>query len=160
MKTKYLTAVSIITIVILAVLIVDLALLGQKRKETLNDKCTAVFEIHDTATGFWTVINAVLVMNPNDTAYIDLSGTVEHKQQKFVLSRQISFTYDKEGEDIYRLTGLGLSKHAQDNAPDPLIDRLLFSLNNERERFMTIKRVKNAYVAGNLHSPVFMCVVK
>lgn len=160
MKIKNISVVAIIAFVGLAVIAVDVLLLGQKRKETLNDSCTSVLDAHNSAAGFQTLVNAVLVMNPNETAYIDLSGFVEYKTQKFVLAREIKFKYDKEGEDIYRLTDMGLVKHASDNAPDNLIDSVFFSMNHEKERFMTVKRIKNAYIVGNLHSPVFMCVVK
>ncbi|EHF4936930.1 FidL-like protein [Enterobacter hormaechei] len=160
MKIKNISVIAIIAFVGLVVIAVDVLLLGQKRKETLNDSCTSVFDTRDSAAGFQTQVNAVLVMNPNETAYIDLSGIAEYKNQKFVLSREIKFKYDKEGEDIYRLTDMGQVKHASDNAPDNLIDSVFFSMNHEKERFMTVKKIKNAYVVGNLHSPVFMCVVK
>lgn len=160
MKIKHLSVISVIAFVALAVIVLDILFLGQKRKETLNDSCTAVFDTHDTASDFQTLVNAVMVMNPNESAFIDLSGIVEHRNQKYVLSREIKFKYDKEGEDIYRMTDLSMVKHGSDTAPDSLLDSIFFSINHENARFMTVKRIKNAYIIGNLHSPVFMCVVK
>lgn len=51
-------------------------------------------------------------------------------------------------------------KHAADNTSDAIMDALFFSISKEKVRYMTVDRINNAYVIGNLHSPVFMCVVK
>lgn len=74
--------------------------------------------------------------------------------------RDIRFNYQKEGDGIYRIFNITTIKYPSDDSPDALIDSVFFSTSHENERFMNLTKIKNAYVIGNLHSPVFMCVVK
>lgn len=138
----------------------DTVFLNQKRKGLLNENCTAFLEFHDTPSGFSARINIFLVMRNQKYGYIDMSGHVTHKGENYTLSREIKFIYKDESPDIYEISRLTLIKQASDTTPNELMDSIFFSMNYEMARHMTVRRIRNAYVIGNLHSPVFMCVVK
>ncbi|MBS6004100.1 MAG: hypothetical protein KIC48_16555 [Citrobacter sp.] len=157
-KEKYLI-INLLAITVTVVCIYAFYL-NQKRKEVLNANCTAVMEYHDAMSGFSSEINVVLVLSPQEYGYIDMSGQVTYEGRGNTLNRKIKFAYEKEVDDIYMISGLTLIKQTSDTAPDGLMDRIFFTISHEKERNMTVKRVSNAYVIGNLHSPVFMCVVK
>lgn len=152
----------IITLLAILGLVISIVLffLNQKRKEVHDDHCTAVMEFHDTESGFSAGMNVVLVLNPKEYGYIDMSGHVTYKGNYYTLSREIKFTYENEGNNIYKLSELTQIKQTSDTTPDRLMDSIFFSMSHEKARNMTLKRIRNAYVVGNLHSPVFMCVIK
>ena len=131
-----------------------------KTDRVLNESCSAVMQVHDSHAGFAASMNSVLVLSPERYGYMDMTGKMTFQGNTFTVSREIKFNYRHEGEDIFRITNLSISRHATDTAPDQLMDNGFFSMSNEDVRYMTVNRFRNALLIGNLQSPSFMCVIR
>lgn len=131
-----------------------------QKKEVLNVNCSSVLQYYDTKSGFSAEMNLVLVLSPQEYGYIDMSGYVKHNENTSIISRKIKFAYEREADETYKISGLILVKQTSDNTPDEIMDRVFFTISHQNERNFNLRRVSNAYVIGNLHSPIYMCVVK
>ncbi|HHU0636855.1 TPA: FidL-like protein [Enterobacter hormaechei subsp. xiangfangensis] len=151
---------------VLLLLIMLLSVLGNaiyfylNRGDRLDVSCVSVLRTHEYAIGFKSTETATLVMSPNHSGYISFSGKVFYENKTMQFFREIRFNYHKEGDGNYKIFDINTFKHPSDNAPDALIDSVFFSTSQEKSRFMNLTKIYNAYVIGNLHSPVFMCIVK
>ncbi|WP_334755839.1 FidL-like protein [Enterobacter quasiroggenkampii] len=130
------------------------------RGEFFNDSCVSVMRTEEQTSGFISTETVTLVLNPDKSGYIAFSGDINNHGKMMTLYRELRFKYEKESDDIYKMTNIETVKHSRDNAPDALVDSVLFSTQHEKARYMTLGKIKNSYVIGNLHSPVFICVVK
>lgn len=128
--------------------------------EVFNDTCVSVLRTEEQKSGFLSTETATLVLKPDNNGYIAFSGDISNHGNVMTLLRELRFKYEKESDDIYKMTNIETVKHSRDNAPDALIDSVFFSTLHEKARYMTLGKIKNSYVIGNLHSPVFICVVK
>lgn len=130
------------------------------RGEVFNDSCVAVLRTEEQNSGFNSTETLTLVLNPDKSGYIAFSGDINNHGKMMTLYRELRFKYEKESDDIYKMTNIETVKHSRDNAPDALVDSVFFSTQHEKARYMTLGKINNSYVIGNLHSPVFICVVK
>lgn len=130
------------------------------RGEVFNDSCVAVLRTEEKNSEFNSTETLTLVLNPDKSGYIAFSGDINNHGKMMTLYRELRFKYEKESDDIYKMTNIETVKHSRDNAPDALVDSVFFSTQHEKARYMTLGKFKNSYVIGNLHSPVFICVVK
>lgn len=160
MKSKKIRLIAVCFAALIVVVLINVILFTQKKAEVISDRCTTVLDTQDMSTEFSSRLNLVLVLRPEGTGYIDMSGNVNFQSRDYVAFREIKFSYEREEDDIFKMTHMELIKHASDSVPDKLMDSVFFSMSHEKARYMTVNRIHNAYIIGNLHSPVFMCVVK
>lgn len=128
--------------------------------ENFNDTCVSVLRTEERISGFHSTETIRLVLNADNSGYIAFSGNINLHEKVMTLYREFRFTYEKESNGLYKLSNIETVKHSSDNAPDTLIDSVFFSTHNDKARYMTLGKIMNAYIIGNLHSPVFICVVK
>lgn len=128
--------------------------------EIFNDTCVSVLRTEERISGFHSTETIRLVLNTDNSGYIAFSGNINLHEKVMTLYREFRFTYEKESNGLYRLSNIETVKHSSDNAPDTLIDSVFFSTHHEKARYMTLGKIMNSYIIGNLHSPVFICVVK
>lgn len=152
--------ISLLFLIIALSILVNLLYFYLNKGNSLNSSCISVLRTHEYANNFASTETATLVMNPNRKGYISFSGKILYEKKTMTFFRDIRFNYQKEGDGIYRIFNITTIKYPSDDSPDALIDSVFFSTSHENERFMNLTKIKNAYVIGNLHSPVFMCVVK
>ena len=130
------------------------------RGEVIKSSCFSVLRTSDESKHFRSALSLTLVMNPNMRGYISFSGDISLEEKKMVLSREINFSYKKDSDGIYKLYDFKTSKRLRDTAPDTIVDHFLFSSTHEKARLMTLSKIQNTFLIGNLHSPVFMCIKK
>lgn len=151
--------ISAVIILIAIMVIMDINYIEKRRKDLLNDSCTTVLEFHSLRSDFAAYLNTVLVLRPDETGYMDMTGRVETTGNHYVTSRTIKFSYLSEGDNIYYLEDMSTDKYASDNTPDNLMNSVFFSI-SKKGRYMTLEKINNGYIVGNLHSPVLICVAK
>lgn len=121
--------------------------------------CSAVLKIRDNAAGFHAQLNLFLHLKKNNTGYLDLSGNTFSHDQSYNTARSYNFNIQKQSGSIYHLTNIKLSKRTADNTVDEIMNKLIFSFDSVDGRYVRITRIDDAYVVGNLYSPVFICVI-
>ncbi|KFK93399.1 hypothetical protein IV04_17190 [Serratia sp. Ag1] len=160
MKSKLKRPVFYLPALIIFIILCNILYFSYDRGAILNDSCVSVLRMQEFTTGFSSTETLTLVVNPNKSGYIALSGNVFYQGKPMILFREIRFRYEKETHDIYKLYDIETVKNSRDNTPDSLIESVFFSTKHQKPRYMIVRKIMNAYVIGNLHSPVFMCVVK
>lgn len=160
MNNRLFRPLIVIPCLLLTVMLFNITYLTLHKGSILNDTCVSVLRTQEFNSHFMSTETATLVMNPDHSGYIAFSGSMKSNDKIMTLFREIRFTYEKESDDIYKISDIETVKHLRDNAPDTLVDSVFFSTSHEKARYMTVSKIMNAYVIGNLHSPVFMCVVK
>lgn len=150
----------LLPLLVLIMIVCNTVYFSLNRGGILNDACVSVLRTQEFTSNFISNETVTLVMNPDRSGYISFSGNMLLNGNATTLFRDIKFNYQKESDDIYKLYNIQTIKHSRDNAPDALVDSIFFSTSHEKARYMTVNKIKNSYVIGNLHSPVFMCVVK
>ncbi|MFP2826046.1 FidL-like protein [Citrobacter braakii] len=130
------------------------------RGKVLNDTCVSVLRTEEKTIDFHSTETTTLVLNPDNSGYIAFSGNISNNGRVMTLLRELRFKYVKESDNIYKMEKIETIKHSRDNTPDALVDSVFFSTRHEKARYMTVSKIMNAYVIGNLYSPVFICVVK
>lgn len=160
MIRKFVKPLIVIPFLLLAVITFNITYFTLNNGSVVNDTCVSVLRTHDFNNHFNSIETVKLVMSPDQTGYISLSGSMSSNNKTTTLFREIRFKYDKENDDIYKLFDIETVKHSRDNTPDILVDSFFFSTRHEKARYMTVSKITNAYAIGNLHSPVFLCVVK
>lgn len=160
MKSKFRKINLLLVLLVLMVIVFNFFYFTFNRGEVLNDSCVSVFRIEDHTNELHSIETAKLVFNPDKSGYIALSGNVSEYGKVMTLSRDLNFKYEKENKNIYKMTNIETVKHSKDNVPDALFNSMFLSTQHEKARYMTVDKIMNSYVIGNLHSPVFICVVK
>lgn len=153
-STLYLSVVFVITI------FCNVLFFSYDRGTILNDTCVSVFKIQEFNNEFSTIATSKLVMKSDKSGYVAFSGNASYEGKSMILSRDIRFKYEKESNDIYRIFDYETVKYSSDNTPDTLMDSVFFSTRSQKPRYIIVSKIMNAYVIGNLYSPIFMCVVK
>lgn len=131
----------------------------REQKSGLDMDCSAIYSKRDKATGFYAQLNLFLHFNKNNTGYIDISGKAFNENKSYVAARAYNFSIHSQPGSIYHVTKITMSKRAADNMPDPVMDKLIFSIDSKDERYVKITKMDDAYVMSNLYSPAFICVV-
>ncbi|MGG6196332.1 FidL-like protein [Pantoea allii] len=149
--------VAVFFVVTLAVLA---SILQKRASEVFSGTCTSVFSMENFSSSFTSSVDATIVFRSDKSAYIAFSGQLDADNRTMILSRDMHLRYEKDSRNVYQMNHISTVKHAADNTSDALMDTFFFSISKEKVRYMTVDRINNAYVIGNLHSPVFMCVVK
>ncbi|WP_434638748.1 FidL-like protein [Klebsiella sp. I138] len=155
-KIKYV----FVAVFLLVTLAVIFSILQKRSSEVFSDTCTSVFSMENLSSSFTSSVDTMIVFRRDKSAYIAFSGQLNADNRTMILSRDIHFHYEKDSRNVYQMNHISTVKHAADNTSDAIMDALFFSISKEKVRYMTVDRINNAYVIGNLHSPVFMCVVK
>lgn len=143
-------------VVITAIWIVNV---HRKEQPVLNNDCSAVFAMRDTPAHFSAKLNIYLTMRDNNTGFLDMAGTLNRDGVDTTTARTWNFDYRLQNGNTLHLTRIAMAKRAADNAPDDLVDKLLFSTGSDNGRYVKIAVLNNAWVIGNLHSPQFVCVI-
>lgn len=149
-----------IIVIFLLIISIDFTYLNYKASTTLNEECSTTFEYRNNHVGLIMPVNGTMVLRPNSTGMIELSGVVELNGSTYKLGRSITFEYERESDSIFRLKNMGLEIYAIDNLNNNFMDTNFFSIGGEYSRRMTLSIINNAFIIGNLLSPVFMCVIK
>ncbi|UWM63221.1 hypothetical protein [Enterobacter sp. CP102] len=134
--------------------------LQNESQEALDINCTTVFSVNNKELKFSSSLNGFFAFRPNGTGYSELAGNATSGDFNHVISRGVTFDYEKQSSNTYILKSLKLVKHTSDTADDDLMDRAFFSMSNEPYRYMSLYKIKNGFIMGNLHSPVLVCVTK
>lgn len=152
--------ITILSFIILLISIINIINLVLNSGGGLNFTCVSVLRTQDFTNDFISNETVTLVMKPDRSGYISFSGEISYKNKTTNFSRDIRYNYEKESGELYRFYDIITVKHPRDNTPDELVDSIFFSTSHDKARHMTASKIQNAYIIGNLHSPVFMCVVK
>lgn len=150
----------VLPFIVVLVIASNLLYFTLNRGKVLDDTCVSVLRTEDKTVEFYSTETTTLVVNPDNTGYIAFSGHIISHGKSMTLFRELRFTYQQESDGIYKLSNIETVKHTRDNTPDALFDSVFFSIRHEKARYMTVRKVMNSYVIGNLYSPVFICVVK
>lgn len=89
---------------------------------------------------------------------IGIDGVVNSKGEQSRLIRYVQFIYRPVDRTSFKMDNMKMIKGTRDNAPDKSIDDNFFSLALEARRVLTLHRVENGYLVGNLQAPAFMCL--
>ncbi|MFZ5177137.1 hypothetical protein ACOY5X_12565 [Enterobacter kobei] len=130
------------------------------RGMAINSSCFSVLRGEEFAMKFNHAESITLVLNPDRRGYVSFSGNVSYEGKNNVLQRDILFQYEKESSGVYKLYDVKTVKHFRDTTPDILVEQFILDTHRDKTIRMTFVRTGNALVVGNLHSPVFMCVIK
>ena len=131
----------------------------KKAEPALSNDCSAVFAMQDKAAHFSASLNIYLNMRDDNTGYLDMAGAVNHDGVDYTTARAWRFNYRLQNGNTLHLTQIAMDKRAADNAPDELVDKLIFSTDPKTGRYVKIAVLNNAWVIGNLYSPQFVCVI-
>ena len=131
----------------------------KKDNPTLSNDCSAVFAMQDKAARFAARLNIYLNMRDDSTGYLDMAGTLNSDGVEYTTARAWRFNYRLQNGNTLHLTNIAMDKRAADNAPDDVVDKLIFSTDPSSARYVKIAVLNNAWVIGNLYSPQFMCVI-
>lgn len=142
------------------VIVFDVIYFKSKVDDSLNEECSTTFVYKNNRAGLAMPVNGTLILKSNATGLIELSGIVSLRGSPHRLARVISFDYERENASVFKLTDMMLEKHSGDDLDNDFLDANFFSMKNEPSRHMILTKVDNAFIIGNLHSPVFMCVIK
>ena len=123
-------------------------------------QCDATFEYRNSSGNLVLPLTATLILRRNATGVIQMSGVFYSNDSNFRVLRNISFDYSKENSGLYNISNIRLSKSNYDNVDDDFMANNFFSAGTGKERFMSVLKVKNTLIVGNVHSPVFICVLK
>lgn len=130
------------------------------RGKVLNDSCVSVMRTEEYTSGFYSTVTTTLVLNTDNSGYIAFSGDISNHGKTMTLLRELMFKYEKVSNSIYKMSNIETVKYPIDSAPDALVDSMFFSTQHGNARYMTVGKINNSYIIGNLHSPIFICVVK
>lgn len=154
------TLIVILLSVLTLILICDYYYLTHKAHNVLNVECNSTFEIKNNHAQLTMPVNGTLVIRADATGLIELTGFAMIGGSSYKLSRGLTFKYEQDNEGIYKLTNISEVIHAGDQVKNEFLNSNFFSFNTENSRNMSLVKINNAFIIGNLHSPVFMCVVK
>lgn len=160
MKVKNKKTISVLLAAFTAVsTIIWLANVHRKENPTLSNDCSAVFAMQDKAGHFTARLNIYLNIRGDNTGYLDMAGTLSSKEVEYTAARAWHFDYQLQNGNTLHLTHIAMDKRAADNAPDDVVDRLIFSTDPATSRYVKIAGMNNAWIIGNLYSPQFVCVI-
>lgn len=131
----------------------------KKENPTLSNDCSAVFAMQDKAARFSARLSIYLNMRDDNTGYLDITGKVNRDDVDYTAARAWRFNYRLQSGNTLHLTQIAMDKRAADNAPDDLVDKLIFSTDPGTGRYVKIAVLNNAWVISNLYSPQFLCVI-
>lgn len=120
--------------------------------------CSSTFEFMAPQHQFSMQGTLSLKMERSGQAQIGLDGLVVLKKEKTRINRDVLFSYIQLDETSFRMDNLKVIKGERDNAPDNAIADNFFSLALETRRVMTLHKINNSYLVGNLRAPAFMCI--
>lgn len=124
-----------------------------------NSQCTTYFEYRNNSRNSALPITATLVLRKNATGFLEMSGFFYLDGERLTVSRNINFNYSKENAVLYKISNIKSEKTKTDNVDDDFISTFFFSSGTGRERFMSVLKERNTLIIGNVHSPVFICVL-
>lgn len=124
-----------------------------------NAQCTTSFEYRNNSRNLTLPITATLVLRKNATGFLEMSGFFHLNGEHLTVSRNIKFDYSKINASLFKITNIKSEKDKADNVDDDFLSTVFFSIGTGRERFMSVLNEKNTLIIGNVHSPVFICVI-
>ncbi|WP_186366945.1 FidL-like protein [Yersinia aleksiciae] len=146
-------------LVAMACVVIALFWFREKPKGSVSYNCLSAFGMKVKSQHFTTSLNIFLEMRKDNTGYLDIAGKVTHNGNENKIARSYSFNYKKQKGDIYHLTDIVMSKRTADTTDDVLMNNLIFSIDSGIGRYIRITQLNNAYIVGNLYSPLFFCTV-
>ena len=158
LKNKKTISVLIAAFVVVST-VIWIANIHKKENPALNNDCSAAFAMRDKAAHFTASLNLYLNMRDDNSGYLDMTGTVNSNGIDYTTARAWRFGYRLQSGNTLHLTEIAMDKRAADNAPDDVIDKLIFSTDPSTGRYVKIATLNNAWVIGNLYSPQFVCVI-
>jgi len=122
--------------------------------------CSTTFQMKYNNPDFAAKVNVFLQLQKNERGLFDITGKADVDGENFDIARTYHFNYEKQSGSVYHLTDITTSRRNYENVDDVLMNSLFFSTTQEDGRYLRMTKMENSYVIGNLHSPVFICIVR
>lgn len=104
------------------------------------------------------VISINLKRNDSD-GFLSLSGMVEWQGVEYPVSRLVNVKYKSNDGNYVSIYTVNSTSLSQDKSPANIIETFFMGNTSQPLRFFKIKKIfKNAYLVGNVNSPLMICV--
>lgn len=121
--------------------------------------CSTTFQIKYNKPDFTAKVNVFLQLQKDGRGFFDITGKADVDGENFDIARTYHFNYEKQRSSVYHLTEITASHRNYENVNNTLMNSLFFSTAQENGRYLRMTKMENSYVIGNLHSPLFVCIV-
>ncbi|WP_368529872.1 hypothetical protein [Enterobacter cloacae] len=159
-KYKILTCLIFIALII-ALTVITLCFIANSN----NVNCTAAVEMNSPGDHEYTFHGTISVKIRPGTGMISIFGTSVSARQptpinKHFVNRDITFKVLGRNKSDFYLSDILVSTHPDDNMTQNESAGLLFDMFDFENKRITIRRLSNSFIIGDLPLPSFICIKK
>lgn len=89
--------------------------------------------------------------------FYSINGTFDDGEQKFIISRTVSFNYIPFGKDTYQIKIDKVEKNQRDDLPEILYKQYFLDRDNLSQKSKVTPLGSDAYILGNIMTPLVIC---
>lgn len=151
-KTKTAMALTVFMVIIISVFYYHRA------SNTYDIQCESyvAYRAQQSDTGFDMAI--AMNMHHNAKGEFVIEGTMGKKNQTWSINRDITFNYARLHNNTIKMDHINIVKYGRDNVPDDMFNDIFLSTAGTSGRIITLSKVLNGYLVGNLRAPAFICL--